>query len=93
MHCIHGERNKHRITRSPSLGNLKLELGDVGHIVLHSEPELSIPGTINPVLLQLFPQRLLLVYPAEQVLLCLVLETKVADLWGWPVCGCMVVTV
>ena len=81
---------KSLLISSSSLGNLKLELGNVGHVVLHSEPKLSIPGTINPVLLQLFPQWLLLVHPTEEVMLCLVLETKVADLWGVIVCGIMV---
>ncbi len=62
--------------------NLVIQPRHVGDVVLHPETQLRVPGAVDPVLVQLLPQRLLAVHPLQVLTLALVLESKVRDLSG-----------
>ena len=72
---------------SPSLGDLMLQLGNRGNIVLYSEAQLCITSSIDSIFLQLFSEWLLPVDPTKTFPLGLVLQPKVGDLCGGCVCG------
>ena len=61
-------------------GDLVVQPRHVGDVVLDPEPQLSIPGTVDAVLVQLLSEGLVSVHPLKVLALGLVLESKVRNL-------------
>ncbi len=57
--------------------DLVIQPRHVRHVILHPEPQLCVPGSVDAVLLQLLAKGLVPQDPAKVFRLRLVLETKV----------------